>query len=280
MSTLADEAVFTAPRTLDEVYDVLERFGGSATLLSGGMTLLPMLNRGIGSRDRIVSLGRVTGLDDVALVRADGTGAARLRIGATATHTVLATHPLVLGSARVLAQAAAGIGDLQVRNRGTIGGVVAYGNAGADYLTVLSALDATVLIGRAGGERRAVLDDFLLGLRRTDLRRGEVVIGLEIAGDAPDAAAFQRYYRVQGAAPTITAAAVGRPGSTVLAVGGATPTPTVVRLGDDAGARERALAVIDAACLADPFGDPHDPPAYRRAMAALHARRVLEETAA
>lgn len=270
MSDLTAEAVFVAPRTLAEVYTALEAFGPAATLLSGGMSLMPMLNRGIGPRDAIVSLGRVDGLADVAL------RGGRLSIGATATHTAIARHPLVARSAGVLATAAGGIGDLQVRNRGTIGGAVAHGNAGADYLTVLSALEATVVIGGSAGERRAALGDFVLDLRSTDLRHGEVVTAVEIEEAAPDAAAFLRYHRVQGAAPTITAAAVIRGDRTVLAIGGATPTPTVVRV----SSVEQALAAVDAACAANPLGDAHNPPDYRRAMAAVHTRRVLEEAAA
>jgi carbon-monoxide dehydrogenase medium subunit len=270
MSAPTDEAVFVAPRTLGEIYAALHRFGSSATLLSGGMTLMPMLNRGIGPRDHIVSLGRVEGL---GAIECEG---GRLRIGATATHTAIAQHRLVDRSAGVLATAAAGIGDLQVRNRGTIGGVVAYGNAGADYLTVLSALEATVMIGGSAGDRSAAIGDFLLGLRSTDLRHGEVVTAVEIDENAPDAAAFLRYHRVQGAAPTITAAAVTRGTRTVLAIGGATPTPIVVPV----TSIEQAVAAVDVACAAVPLGDPHNPPGYRRAMAAVYTRRVLEEAAA
>jgi carbon-monoxide dehydrogenase medium subunit len=271
-----DGAVFVAPRTLGDVYRVLQQPGPASTLLAGGLTLLPMLNRGIGQRDRVVSLGRVAGLDGIEI----DSGRGRLRIGATATHTVIAGSPLVQRSAAVLAKAAGGIGDVQVRNRGTIGGVIAYGNAGADYLTVLSALEATVLVGSAEGVRSEPIGDFLIGFRETDLRHGEVVTGVELDENPPDAAAFHRYYRVQGASPTITAAAARHGSRIVLAVGGATPRPVVV-VPDTGGGRDAMMhAALDAACAAAPFGDPHNPPDYRRAMAAVFARRVVEEASA
>ena len=233
---------------------------------------MPFLNRGIGDRDRLLSLGRVEGLGVVEL-RGDS-----LYIGAIATHTELAAHPLVREHAGVLSDAAAGIGDVQVRNRGTIGGVVAYGNAGADYVTALPALGARVFIGSSGGVRDMAVEDFVVDLRRTALARNELVLGVDIPVLADASHAYKRFFRVQGAAPTITAAVVLRTTGGRLCVGGATPRPTVVtvqRLSDGLPDIDDALARLDEKILQAPFGDSHNPAPYRRAMAAVFARRAL-----
>jgi carbon-monoxide dehydrogenase medium subunit len=265
---------YAAPRTVDALYELLDR-DLDHTIIAGGMTLMPLLNRGIGNRDRLISLARVEGFDLIELRET------QLFIGATATHTVVATSSLVAKHAPILARAASGIGDVQIRNRGTIGGVVAYGNAGADYLTALPALGAQVLVGSSSGVREVAVEDFVAGLCQTDLAFNEVVIGVNVpvVGTAPSA--FERYFRIQGAAPTITAATVLRTSGARLSVGGATPRPTVLELSalDERGllSIDQAVADLDAAISQDPFGDHLNPPHYRKAMAAVFARRVLTE---
>ena len=88
----------------------------------------------------MISLGGLAELRTVTV-----TGEA-LVIGATVTHTELTSNPLVAAHCPVLAEAARSVGDLQVRNRGTIGGTVAFANPGADHITTLAALDATVVL--------------------------------------------------------------------------------------------------------------------------------------
>ncbi|WP_155349225.1 FAD binding domain-containing protein [Acrocarpospora pleiomorpha] len=259
-------ASFAAPRTLP---DLLTELDGEATILAGGMTIMPLLNRGIGRADKIVSLSGIPALRGIAC------SGNSVRFGAMATHSEIASDPIVAEHVPILATAAAGIGDVQVRNRGTIGGVAAYGNAGADYVTALTALGARVVVVSRRGSREVAFDRFVLGLRRTDLARDEVIVAVVVPSTSGGRTAFERYFRVQGAAPTITAAAVLKPDHGRLAVGGATPTPVIVELG-----REFDLAAtldaVDEACADRPFGDAHNPAPYRRAMARHFATRVLQ----
>ncbi len=261
---------FVAPTTLEGLLNILAEEGDRPAILAGGMTLMPLLNQGIGARDNIVSLGRIPELHTIAYL------GNVLQLGATVTHTDIEGDPVVAKHASILAKAAWGIGDVQVRNRGTIGGVVAYGNAGSDYITALTALGAQIRIRSQEGNRVVPTESFFVDLRLADLHADEVITSVELSSAAGIRSAFSRYVRVQGAAPTITAAAVLRPEGGRLAIGGATPTPVLITVNDDT-AVGTVVEEVDAGCASRPLGDVHNPPTYRRAMARLYAANILKQ---
>ncbi|MFE2187690.1 FAD binding domain-containing protein [Streptomyces sp. NPDC059455] len=257
---------YAAPATLSELLGLLVRRGDEVTLIAGGMSLMPLLNRGIGQRNHLVTLGRVAGL---AGVTTDGDD---LVIGATTTHTDLAADTVVRERHPMLSRAAAGIGDLQVRNRGTVGGALAYANPGADELTALAALGATVVLTSTHGERHIGVADFLLSAHRTARRPDEVLSAVRVPPPSGPAG-FARLGRVQGAPPTITAAAVVEGTAICLAVGGVATRPLLLTTSRDALDDDVRRA---AAAAAQPItGDPMNPPEYRRAMACVLARRAV-----
>jgi carbon-monoxide dehydrogenase medium subunit len=133
--------------------------------LAGGQTLLPVLRARLAAPSRLVDLGRLAGLSGIAL--ADG----RLRIGAGETHAAVATDPLVVAQLPALAALAGGIGDPQVRNRGTIGGSLANNDPAACYPAAALALGATIETSR----RAVAAADFFTGLFATALEPGEIV---------------------------------------------------------------------------------------------------------
>src|SRR5262250_3147756 len=110
---IAQKFEYTAPRTLDEALHLLSE---GAKPLAGGMSLIPMMKLRLAAPEHLVDLGRVRELDYIR------EQAGELRIGATTTHHSVETSALIRSKCPLLAQTASNIGDVQVRNMGTIGG--------------------------------------------------------------------------------------------------------------------------------------------------------------
>src|ERR1700687_4913525 len=115
---------YSAPKTLDEALGLLAE---GAKPLAGGMSLIPMMKLRLANPEHVVDLGRIK---DLSYIREEG-GA--LHIGVTATHHDVENSALVRGKCPLLAETASHIGDVQVRNMGTIGGSVAHADPAAGY---------------------------------------------------------------------------------------------------------------------------------------------------
>jgi aerobic carbon-monoxide dehydrogenase medium subunit len=176
---------YTAPKTLDEALELLAE---GAKPLSGGMSLIPMMKLRLAAPDHLVDLGRLKDLNYVL----DAGGS--LHIGATTTHQEVASSALVRAKCPLLAQAAAGVGDPQVRNRGTIGGSVAHADPSADYPAALQALEATFVLKGAKSERTVAAADFFLDTFMTALEPGEIV--REVIVPVEDAGTGTHYEKV------------------------------------------------------------------------------------
>jgi carbon-monoxide dehydrogenase medium subunit len=156
-------------------------FAGDAAFLAGGHTLIPAMKSRLRTVETLVDLARVPGLDGI--VREGD----RLLVGAMARHAAVAASPVVRAAVPGLATLAAGIGDPQVRNRGTIGGSIANNDPAADYPAALLALDA--VIETSHGSHAA--EDFFQGMFTTALADGELVtrIGFRV----PEASAYAKH---------------------------------------------------------------------------------------
>jgi carbon-monoxide dehydrogenase medium subunit len=157
---------YTAPKTLDEALGLL---AGGAKPLSGGMSLIPMMKLRLAAPEHLVDLGRLADLNYI--LEEGGT----LHIGATTTHQDVTMSALVRAKCPLLAQTAGGVGDPQVRNRGTIGGSVAHADPSADYPAALQALEAKFVLKGAKSERTVSAADFFLDTFMTALEPGEIV---------------------------------------------------------------------------------------------------------
>ena len=274
---ITKELELLKPLTTREAIEILDHRGGDVTVLAGGMSLMPMMNLGIVRPATVMSLNHVADLRRIVL---DGA----LRIGAMVTHRQLERSDLIRESAPLLAVAAASIGDVQVRNRGTIGGSVCHADPAADYLTVLAAYQASVELRSSAAVRVLAIEDFLIDMMYTARDDKElltaVIVPIEVDTTA---SSYQRLTRVEGSYPIVSAAAVieARFRTTRIALGGVGPTPVMVDASDvfSAGISDDAFSVLetlteDAARMAS--ADVHSGAEYRRAMAAVFARRAIE----
>jgi carbon-monoxide dehydrogenase medium subunit len=278
---ISNEIDFHSPETLAEALELLRTDGEDLTVLSGGMSLLPMMNLGIVRPTKVLSLNRVSTLDHVT------ERGGEIVIGAMVRHHRVATDPLIQRHAPLLAAAARVIGDTQVRNRGTIGGSMAHADPAADYLPALAAAGGSVILSGARGERTLTPDEFFIDLMFTTREPDEIVTAVTVP-KLPDGwrSAYQRLARVEGSFAIVNAAAVvaGDHSVATVALGGVGPRPVVIDATGQlrGGIDEDSLARVgDAAYEAsqDATGDLMSDAAYRREMASVFARRALREAA-
>ncbi len=155
----------------NSVSDAADKLKGSqdATLMAGGMTLLPTLKQRLAQYSDIVDLA---GISELGGIRVEG---GTVSIGATTKHAIVAGSPDVQSTIPALAELAGGIGDPQVRNRGTIGGSIANNDPAADYPAACLGLGATIVTD----SREISADDFFNGLFETALNDGEIITGIK-----------------------------------------------------------------------------------------------------
>lgn len=157
---------YSAPKSLDEAITLL---GRGAKPLAGGMSLIPMMKLRLATPDHLADLARVK---DLSYIREQGSA---LHIGATTTHHAVESSAAVRSKCPLLAETASQIGDVQVRNRGTIGGSIAHNDPAADYPAALQALEAQLVLRSSKGDRTVSIDSFLIDTFTTALENGEIV---------------------------------------------------------------------------------------------------------
>jgi carbon-monoxide dehydrogenase medium subunit len=270
------EFEYKRPATLDEAIGLLAK-DGDARPLAGGHSLLPMMKLRLAEPAALVDIGRLPGLDGIE-VEGD-----ELRIGALATHASVAASELVRENCRVLAATAEGIGDRQVRNRGTIGGSLAHADPGADYPTVVTALGATVVARGGGGERELLADDFFTGVFTTALQQGELVTAVRVR--SVESAAYVKHRHPASGYAVAGVAVVLRPEAARIVVGGVMGTP--VRATEAEQAMEIGVAPVDEtaiaavaekvpAALSGALSDTYASGEYRVHLAEVLARRAIK----
>jgi len=286
MHVFPAEFDYATPATVAEAVSLLEQSGGEAKILAGGHSLLPMLKLRLVQTPLLIDISRIPGLTTIEL---DGT---RLRIGAMATETEIEDSPLVRQRCPLLAETAAGIGDQQVRNRGTIGGTLAHGDPAADMTAAFLALDGSVTVLGPGGERTIGAGDLFLDMLSTALAPDEVLtrISVPVFG-ARTGSAYEKFanaasgYAIAGVAVVLILDEVGACAEVRVAITGA------ANKASRAAAVEAALrgqrlddATISAAAEHAPeglslIGDLHADEDYRAHLTKVCTRRALQRAA-
>lgn len=168
---------YVSPSSLDDALGMLA--DGSAKALAGGMSLIPSMKLRLSAPEKIIDLGRISGLNSIT--EAEG----GIRIGAMATHHEVESSRLLREKCPLLAEAASNIGDVQVRNMGTIGGSAAHADPAADYPASLLALEVKFRIRSASGERVVDAADFFVDTFTTALEPGELITEIHAPVEEP-----------------------------------------------------------------------------------------------
>ena len=279
----APEFDYHKASSVAEAIQLLDANDG-AKLVAGGHSLIPLLKLRLARPTVLIDIG---GIADLKRITVDN---GTVRIGALATHWDIASSRDVQHACSMLAEVAGGIGDPQVRNRGTIGGNVVHADPASDWPAVLTALNARFVIqGPGGSSRTASPNEFFGAIFEPNLAANEVLTAIEVPGFAANQRAEYAKithpasgYAVVGGAVVVTIDG-GRCTEASIAMGGLVPAPV------KASSVERALTGqtlnvenITAASNQvandlgrDVIGDFYASAEYRRAMAAVEIRHAL-----
>lgn len=196
---------YIRPQSLAQAYRILSDLGGDAVPVAGGQSLLAGLNMRLSSPSVLVDIGELKELTGQSST--DGV----VRLGALTCHRELMTSELVMRHIPLLAQAAPHIGHIAIRNRGTLGGSLAYADPAAELPACAVALKAKIVLGSLSGEREVAAEDFFKGLFETDLRAGELIIAVKFpAATAGMAYGFAELSRRHGDFAMVGLAAVAQ----------------------------------------------------------------------
>ncbi|HZR31302.1 MAG TPA: xanthine dehydrogenase family protein subunit M [Terriglobales bacterium] len=270
---------YESPRNLNEALDLLSS-RDDAKLLAGGHSLLPAMKLRLAAPSLLIDLGRIAGLDTI---RDAGD---RIIVGALTTHTAVASSKLLHDASPLLAQAAHEIGDVQVRNRGTIGGSLAGAHPAADYPAAILALDADIVALSRKGERVIPAREFFSGMFTTSLRPDEIITEVRVPKTTGAATAYKKFHHPASGYAVVGVAVVVKVGggsvqSVAIGITGvgevayrATFTENALR---GKPTSEVAEAAKHAAEHIDAIGDSFASAEYRKHMAEVYTRRALQQ---
>jgi len=268
--------------SLDDALGLLAEAGDEAKLLAGGQSLVPLLVHRVVRPTHLVD---VDGLGELTGRTRDGRG---LVLGALTRHAELEHAPLE-GRERVLSLAAARIGHVPIRARGTLGGSVAHADPAAELPAALLSLDASIVTRSRAGERTIAAEDFFLGPFATSLEPAEAVVSVVVPGAARRGrAAFAELAVRAGdfALASVAATAVveeGRVSEVRIVLGAIEASPVRATAAEQVleGGALRDAAIEEAARAAasgcDPVEDASTSASYRRALVARLVRDTVRE---
>jgi carbon-monoxide dehydrogenase medium subunit len=273
---------YVRPGSLDEALRILTDREGEAKLLSGGYSLIPLIKLRLAQPALLVDMRAIPGLDGI------GETDDALVIGSRATHRQIAESPLIATKYPGLVDVAAGIGDPQVRNWGTIGGSVAHADPASDWPAFLLAASATIVCRGPSATREIAARDFFLDTFTTAIEPTEVLTEIRIRRRvAGVGGAYEKLERKVGDFATAGVATVIRidAGGDILGVGiGVTGVSAAPYAAPDAEAALTGKRPSDdafraagaaAAAASQPVSDIRGPAEYKRAMVAELTVRSL-----
>jgi aerobic carbon-monoxide dehydrogenase medium subunit len=281
---------YVRPTSIDEALGLLSE-SDDVKVLAGGQSLIPLLRFRLAQPGRVVDIG---GLRELAGIEADGDG---WRIGALATYRELLEHDGLAAAYPLLRECVEHIGDVQVRNRGTVGGALAHCDPVSDLPALALALDGEVVLRSRDGERTTPVSGFFEGAFTTRLAPGELLVGLRLPPLPPGAGtAWETLeqaasgYSVVGVAAVIGdthgvygSASINHVRVAITGVGEAPYRATAVEEalnGTDCNAADGAAAASHATDGQTVGSDIHADAEYRSALARTLVQRAIERARA
>ncbi|MEI7554457.1 xanthine dehydrogenase family protein subunit M [Candidatus Chlorohelix sp.] len=274
---------YFAPAALDEALSLLSEHGDNAKILAGGHSLIPAMRLRLAQPGVLIDIKGLR--SQLSYIKEEG---GRIKLGAMTNYYSLETSDLLKQKAPILPEAASTIGDVQVRNWGTIGGSTVHADPSSDLPAVLLALDASVTLKSSKSERVVALSDFFVSILTTSIEPSEILTEISFPTPAGKKTSYKKlankasHFSVVGAAAIIgvdgngvcTSAAIGFSGLAAVPMRSAVVENALVGKKLDA-------ATIEAACSGsaadvDALSDLHGSQEYRRAMADVFAKRAIK----
>jgi len=281
---IAAQFDYQVANTLEEAVRLLAKDPDGSKVLAGGHSLIPAMKLRLAQPQVLIDIARIKSL---SYIREEGN---EIRIGATTTHYEIESSDLLKRICPLLPECAASIGDVQVRNKGTIGGSLAHSDPAGDWPAAAIALQADLVVVGSNGERVIKADDFFVDMLTTALKPGEIL--REIRIKKPEGRFAQAYQKVPHPASGFAVVGValnlqlGGDGSCQAASIGITGVATKAYRAQGV---ESALAghslddqTIDAAAShvcdgVDANSDLYASNEYRCHLAKVHARRAIRK---
>lgn len=274
---------FVEPQSIAEASQMVASHGDRGRMLAGGTALMLVLRQRMVSPSHIISLAKIRELRGIAYDQREG-----LRIGALTVHAELARSSVVRLHFPMLADMASRVANPQIRNQGTLGGNLCFGDPATDPPSCLMALDAHVVLSNASGSRVMKLDEFIVDYYQTALRPDEILSEIRVPPPRFNAGYHARFLRTAAEhRPLVNLALTAHRDHDQcrdlrMVVGAATAKP--IRLARaEALLRDKIITpgdAIEAAELAaadvDPISDIRGDASFRRDMIRVVARRTIE----
>jgi carbon-monoxide dehydrogenase medium subunit len=283
---ISAEFEYFAPKTLEEAVALLDQHPDDAKVLAGGHSLIPAMKLRLAQPQLLIDLGKIKGLSYISEEQD------QLLIGAMTTHYELESSVSLKQTCPLLPECASHIGDVQVRNKGTIGGSLAHADPAGDWPAAIIALRAELVASGSAGEKVIAADDFFVDLLTTALFPGEIL--REIRVEKPAGRVGQSYQKVPhpasgfavvGVAVTLTVSSDGTCESAGVGITGL--SSKAFRAANVEGAlvgktlNEQVIA--DAAALAadgsDANSDLYVSGEYRSHLALVYTKRAIATAA-
>ncbi|MGI9167110.1 MAG: FAD binding domain-containing protein [Pyrinomonadaceae bacterium] len=273
---------YQAPRTLDEAIGLLAQNPDEAKILAGGHSLIPAMKLRLAQPALLVDLGRIK---DLAYIREEG---GRISIGAMTTHYQIESSDLLKQNCPLLPECASHIGDVQVRNKGTIGGSLAHSDPAGDWPAAILALGAEIVAQGKTGDRVIHAEEFFVDLLTTALQPGEILREIRIG--KPQGRYGHAYQKVRhpasgfavvGVAASLSLTANGSCESCGIGITGVASKAYRARGVESALAGKQldeqtvAAAASHASDGVDANSDLYASEEYRRHLATIYTRRAI-----
>lgn len=246
---------------------------GYAKILSGGHSLIPSLKLRLSSPDSLVDIAKIPSLRGIKI---EGNN---LVIGSAATHHEIASSDLVKQHFSLLSEGAGAIGDVQVRNKGTLGGSLAHADPSADWPALVLASDATIEVHGSNGSRTIKADDFFTGFFATALEEDEIITAVHFPiPESGTKSTYQKFVQPASRFAIVGCAVVKQPSGDVrVAFSGVSDNAfrdTNVESALSAGASNEDAASKAAEGVAI-MSDHYASEDYRKHLAKVYAKRAL-----
>lgn len=273
---------YAAPATLPEALDLLRRYGENARVLAGGQSLIPLMKL------RFLELGNVIDLRRIAELRGIEEEQGEIRCGAMVRHSEIERSGLIAHRIPLLSEVAAEIADVQVRNRGTIGGALCQADPAGDWAVACLALAARMRCVGPGGKRVIPASAFFTDTYTTALAPEEILIDVLFPVPMPDSVGVYVKIRKRSGDFSIASVALqarmsaeGRCDKAGVGIGGVAPTPLAPQaIAEFLTGKTMSEEVIQETCAMlpqylDPIDDLRGSAGYKRSVAAVALERAL-----
>ena len=277
---------YVAPRTLDDAIRALAEHPDDAKLLAGGHSLLPLIKLRLARPALLIDLTRIPALNTIS--QQDD----KIVIGALATHYQIESSEVLAKRCPLLPQTAREIGDVQVRNRGTIGGSLTHADPSADWPAAIIALGGEFKLRGPKGERTVAAEDYFVGAMTTAIEPNEILTEIRVpimqkrSGSAYCKMAQQASgFAIVGVAAWLRIDAQGRCEEAGVGITGLTDKPVRARAVEQTlrGNKLTPKLIDTSASQAgegvDPLEDIHATAQFRAHLARVYAARAIQEAA-